>query len=162
MSIDTWLYLVPVAGLVGLIYAFMTSKWVSAQEVGTDRMREISNDIKDGAKAFLAAEYKVLAIFVVVVAILLAVFNSGQAASHALVGVSFVIGAMCSAAAGYAGMMVATSANVRTAHAARSGLSDALKVAFRGGAVMGMSVVGLALLGLGCLLAWCGPAFQNT
>ena len=151
MSIDTWLYLVPVAGAIGLIYAFLTSNWVSAQEVGTDRMREISSDIKDGAKAFLAAEYKVLAIFVVVVAVLLAVFNSGQAASHALVGASFVIGAVCSAAAGYAGMMVATSANVRTAHAARSGLSDALKVAFRGGAVMGMSVVGLALLGLGTL-----------
>jgi len=151
MSIDTWLYLVPVAGLIGLIYAFVTSKWVTAQEVGTDRMREISNDIKEGAKAFLAAEYKVLAIFVVVVAVLLSVMNNGEAASHALVGVSFVIGAICSAAAGYAGMMVATSANVRTAHAARSGLSDALKVAFRGGAVMGMSVVGLALLGLGCL-----------
>ena len=120
MSIDTWLYLVPVAGAIGLI-AFLTSNWVSAQEVGTDRMREISSDIKDGAKAFLAAEYKVLAIFVVVVAVLLAVFNSGQAASHALVGVSFVIGAVCSAAAGYAGMMVATSANVRTAHAARTG-----------------------------------------
>jgi K(+)-stimulated pyrophosphate-energized sodium pump len=151
MSIDTWLYLVPVAGLIGLIYAFITSKWVTAQEVGTDRMREISNDIKEGAKAFLAAEYKVLAIFVVVVAVLLAVMNNGVKDSHWLVGVSFVIGAVCSAAAGYAGMMVATSANVRTAHAARTGLSGALKVAFRGGAVMGMSVVGLALLGLGCL-----------
>ena len=116
MSIDTWLYLVPAAGIAGLIYAFVTSKWVTAQDVGTDRMREISDDIKEGAKAFLAAEYKVLAIFVVGVAILLSVFNSGQAASHALVGLSFVAGAVCSALAGYAGMMVATSANVRTAH----------------------------------------------
>ena len=151
MSIENWLYLVPVAGIAGLLYAFVTSRWVNAQEVGTDRMREISNDIKDGAKAFLAAEYKVLAIFVVIVAALLAGFNNGLEGSHALVGLSFVIGAICSAIAGYAGMMVATSANVRTAHAARGGLSPALKVAFRGGAVMGMSVVGLALLGLGCL-----------
>ena len=90
MSIDTWLYLVPVAGLIGLIYAFVTSKWVTAQEVGTDRMREISKDIKEGAKAFLAAEYKVLAIFVVVVAVLLSVMNNGEAASHALVGLSLI------------------------------------------------------------------------
>ncbi|MDE0882968.1 MAG: sodium-translocating pyrophosphatase [Myxococcota bacterium] len=151
MTIDNWLVFVPVAGVIGLIYAFITSKWVNAQETGTDRMVEISNDIKEGAKAFLAAEYKVLAIFVAVVAVLLAVFNNGQAASHAFIGLSFLLGAICSAVAGYAGMMVATSANVRTAHAARTSLSAALKVAFRGGAVMGMSVVGLALLGLGSL-----------
>ncbi|MBM64616.1 MAG: sodium-translocating pyrophosphatase [Myxococcales bacterium] len=151
MNPETWLYIVPVAGLLGLVYAFLTAGWINKQDVGTDRMREIGGNIKDGARAFLAAEYKVLAIFVVIVGVLLAVGNSGEAKSHWLVGLSFVIGALCSAIAGYAGMMVATSANVRTANAARQGLPPALKVAFRGGAVMGMSVVGLALLGLGGL-----------
>jgi K(+)-stimulated pyrophosphate-energized sodium pump len=148
---NLWLYIVPGAGVLALIYAFVTTAWINKQEAGTDRMREIGKDIKDGARAFLAAEYKVLAIFVVIVAIALTAMNHGNDQSHALVGLSFLIGAICSAIAGYAGMMVATSANVRTAHAARTGLADALMVAFRGGAVMGMSVVGLALLGLGSL-----------
>ncbi|HBU47204.1 MAG: sodium-translocating pyrophosphatase [Myxococcota bacterium] len=151
MNLDTWLYLVPAAGILGLIYAFLTTGWINKQDVGTDRMREIGGNIKDGARAFLAAEYKVLAIFVVIVGVLLAIGNNGLEQSHWMVGLSFVVGALCSATAGYAGMMVATSANVRTANAARNGLPPALKVAFRGGAVMGMSVVGLALLGLGGL-----------
>jgi K(+)-stimulated pyrophosphate-energized sodium pump len=114
-------------------------------------MKKIAGHIRDGAMAFLAREYRVLAIFVVVVAGLLALVNAGQANSSALIGVSVVAGALCSGLAGFFGMRVATSANVRTAAAARTNLNDALKVAFSGGAVMGFSVVGLGVLGLSVL-----------
>ncbi len=151
MDMQTLLYLVPTCGAVGLIYAFLTAGWVSKQEVGTDRMKAIAEKIQAGAMAFLAAEYKVLVLFVLAVAGGLMALYKGQPASSWLVGVSFIVGAFCSGLAGFFGMRVATAANVRTAAAARTGLSPALTVAFRGGAVMGMSVVGLALLGLGGL-----------
>ena len=141
----------PVAGLLALAYALVRARWVGKQDAGTDEMKEIAASIAEGARAFLRREYRVLAIFVVLVAVLLAFANSGNEDSSWLVAVSFVIGALCSATAGFIGMTVATKANVRTTNAARQGLGPALSVAFSGGLVMGLSVVGLGLLGLGTL-----------
>jgi K(+)-stimulated pyrophosphate-energized sodium pump len=149
---ETVLLLVaPVAGVLALLFAFIKAVSVNKADAGTELMQEIGGHIREGAMAFLGREYSVLAIFVLVVAGLLAWANSGMESSSWLVGVSFIIGASCSASAGYFGMRVATAANVRTAAAARTGLNPALKIAFSGGAVMGMSVVGLATLGLGVL-----------
>jgi len=145
------IYLVPVMGIIGLVYTFVKFNWVSKQDAGSDRMKEISTYIADGAMAFLKAEWKILSYFVVIVAILLAVMASSNPHSHWLIAGAFVIGAVFSATAGYIGMKVATRANVRTAHAARTSLSKALKVSFTGGAVMGLGVAGLAVLGLGGL-----------
>ena len=146
------IFLIPVFGVLALLFTFWKSAWVSKQEEGTEKMSKIAKSISDGAMAFLKAEYKVLAIFVVVVAILMAM-GGMNAASSPLVGLSFVIGAFCSALAGFIGMKVATKANVRTTNAARTSLGKALEVAFAGGSVMGMGVVGLGLLGLGLLFA---------
>jgi len=148
---ESWFYLIPAAGVLALLFALMKSRWINRQDAGNDTMKEIAHHIHDGAMAFLSREYKVLAIFVVVVAILLAIGNAAQPSSHWLIGVSFVIGAICSGLAGFFGMKVATKANVRTTNKAREGLNGALNVAFSGGAVMGMSVVGLAILGLSAL-----------
>jgi K(+)-stimulated pyrophosphate-energized sodium pump len=148
---DKLIYLVPVMGLIGLLYTFVKFNWVSRQDAGSDRMKEISNYIADGAMAFLKAEWKILGYFVVIVAILLAVMASANPHSHWMIAVAFVVGAVFSATAGYIGMKVATRANVRTAHAARSSLSKALDVSFTGGSVMGLGVAGLAVLGLGGL-----------
>ena len=150
MDIQNLLYLVPVAGVIALAYAFITTTWINKQEAGTDRMKKIADQIFKGAMAFLAAEYKILAIFVVAVAGVLAATANADTSSP-LVALSFVLGAVCSGLAGFFGMRVATRANVRTAAAARGGLAPALKIAFRGGAVMGMSVVGSPSLGLGIL-----------
>ena len=141
-------FFTPVAGVIALIFAFVKTKWVNKHDVGTDKMREISGHIREGAMAFLNREYRILAVFAVVVAALLGVANNGSADSHWLVAVAFLIGAICSAMAGYFGMRIATSANVRTTNAARTGLSEALGVAFSGGTVMGMSVVGLGVCGV--------------
>jgi K(+)-stimulated pyrophosphate-energized sodium pump len=141
---------VPVAGVVALIYAFTMASWVRKQPSGTQEMKDIAAQIQEGAMAFLAAEYKVLAGFVAVVALILGGANF-MAGKEWLIAVAFVLGASASALAGYFGMLIATDANVRTTHAATKGLSPALDVAFKGGAVMGMSVVGLATLGLGIL-----------
>ena len=143
--------LVPLSGVLALAYAFTRSQWVNKQPVGTDRMAEIAKDIQDGAAAFLRREYRVLAVFVVVVAALLLLANLGRADSSPLIALSFVVGAVCSGLAGFFGMRVATKANVRTTNAARTSLGEALNVAFSGGLVMGLSVVGLGLLGLGSL-----------
>jgi len=137
-------------GLVALAYTFWKSAWVSKQEVGTERMGRIAEDIADGAMAFLKAEYKILSIFVVVVAILLGITNNTEGSSP-IIAFSFILGAICSALAGFIGMRVATKANVRTTNAARTSLGKALEVAFAGGAVMGMGVVGLGVLGLSLL-----------
>jgi len=148
------LYMFMGAGLLALVFAFIKSNMVSKAEVGTEKMHEIAGYIREGAMAFLAREYKVLAIFVLVVAILLAWQNSGDAENTSpIIAVSFVLGAVCSGLAGFFGMRVATSANVRTANAARESLNKALGIAFGGGAVMGMCVVGLGILGMG-LLMW--------
>ena len=138
-------------GVLALLFALWKASWVKKQDEGNKKMAVIAANIREGAMAFLASEYKVLAIFVIVVAILLGFANSSNADSSALVALSFVVGAICSGLAGFFGMRVATNANVRTAQAARSGLAKALGVAFSGGAVMGMSVVGLALTGLAAL-----------
>ena len=148
---NTLIMILPLLGVVGLIYTFWRSAWVNRQEVGTDRMATIAKNIADGAMAFLKAEYKVLAIFVLAVAILLGISGNTETSSP-LVALSFVIGAICSALAGFIGMRVATKANVRTTNAARTSLGKALEVAFAGGSVMGLGVVGLGVLGLGVLL----------
>jgi K(+)-stimulated pyrophosphate-energized sodium pump len=156
---QTLLYLIPAAGLVGLAYAFITAGWIGKQDPGDRRMQTIADQIFKGAMAFIGAEYKVLAIFVVSVAALLVLLNATQGASP-MIGLAFITGASCSALSGYFGMRVATRANVRTAAAARIGLAPALVIAFRGGAVMGMSVVGLGLLGLGSLFVLFGAQFD--
>ncbi len=146
------IFLIPVFGIFALLFTFWKSAWVTKQEVGTEKMAKIAKSISDGAMSFLKAEYKVLSIFVVVVAILMGISGTTEGSSP-LVGISFIIGAFCSALAGFIGMKVATKANVRTTNAARSSLGKALEVAFAGGSVMGMGVVGLGLLGLGTLFA---------
>ena len=148
---DKLIYLVPVMGLIGLLYTLVKFNWVSKQDAGNDRMKEISNYIAEGAMAFLKAEWKILGYFVVIVGILLALMAQSNPHSHWLIAVAFIIGAVFSATAGYIGMKIATRANVRTAQAARSSLSKALNVSFTGGAVMGLGVSGLAVLGLGGL-----------
>lgn len=159
--------IVPLAGVLALVFAFWRATWVSKQEVGTELMAEIAGYIHEGAMAFLKKEYRVLGIFVFVVAVLLGWLYYTQAPENlaeltgnpnftsftmSLVALSFVVGALCSGLAGFFGMQVATKANVRTTNAARTGLAKALEVSFSGGVVMGMCVVGLGLLGLGTLL----------
>ena len=139
------------AAVLAMVYSFWKTSWISSQDEGTDRMKSIGASIADGAMAFLKAEYRVLAIFVVAVAVLLGLANSGRADSSALISLSFVVGAVTSGLAGFLGMKVATKANTRTTNAARTSLASALNVAFTGGSVMGMSVVGLGVLGLGGL-----------
>jgi len=138
----------PAFGVLALLFIIWKNMWVSKQEVGDEKMSRIAKNIADGAMAFLKAEYKVLAIFVVAVAVLLFVKGSNEAGSNGMVALSFVVGAICSALAGFIGMKVATKANVRTTQAARTSLGKALEVAFAGGAVMGLGVVGLGILGL--------------
>ena len=138
-------------GIIGLIYTLIKFKWVSNQDAGDARMKEISNYIAEGAMAFLKAEWKILGYFVAIVAILLAVMSSSNPNSHWSIAVAFILGAVSSATAGYIGMRAATKANVRTTQAAKTSLSKALNVSFTGGAVMGLGVSGLAVLGLGGL-----------
>ncbi len=144
------IYAVPFFGLIALAYTFIKSSWVSKQDVGTEKMGRIADNIADGAMAFLRAEYKVLSIFVICVALLMG-WSGMQEGSSPLVALSFILGAICSALAGFIGMKVATKANVRTTNAAREGLGKALEIAFAGGSVMGLGVVGLGVLGLGGL-----------
>lgn len=148
---DNLIYAIPAFGVLALLYVAWKSAWVSKQEVGTEKMARIAENIAVGAMAFLRAEYKVLAIFVVAVAALLAFKGANEENSTVFVALSFVVGAICSALAGYLGMRVATKANVRTTNAARTSLGRALEVAFGGGSVMGLGVVGLGVLGLSIL-----------
>ena len=145
------IYLIPAAGVLALAFAAYKATWVKGQDAGDEKMRTIAGHIHEGAMAFLNREYRVLLIFVIVVAALLAVGNARLENSHALIGLSFVIGALASGAAGFFGMKIATLANVRTTQAARTGLNPALAVAFSGGTVMGMVVVGLGVVGLSLL-----------
>jgi K(+)-stimulated pyrophosphate-energized sodium pump len=154
----------PLFGIVALIFVFLKSGWVSKQEVGDEKMSRIAKNIADGAMAFLKAEYKVLAIFVAAVAVLLYFKGASEVGSSGMVAVSFIVGAICSALAGFIGMKVATKANVRTTQAARTSLGRALEVAFAGGAVMGLGVVGLGILGLsGLFMVYQGlwPGAEN-
>ena len=154
---DSLIYLVPALGVLGLLVMAVKSAWVSKQDAGDKNMQELAGYIADGAMAFLKAEWKILAYFVVVAAILLGwsgtvhEINGHAIHSHWLIAVAFVIGAVFSATAGYIGMKVATKANVRTTQAARTSLAQALKVSFTGGTVMGLGVAGLAVFGLGGL-----------
>lgn len=148
---DYLIYLVPVMGIIGLIYTLSKFNWVSKQPFGSAKMKEISDHIGEGAMAFLKAEWKILTYFVIIVSLLLAVLSTSNEHSHWLIAFAFIIGAVFSALAGYIGMKVATRANVRTAEAAKTSLSKALKVSFTGGSVMGHGVAGLAVLGLGAL-----------
>ena len=156
-SLPILFYILPVFGVIGLAFTFWKAKWVEEQDPGDEKMVRIADSIAEGAMSFLKAEYSVLAIFVVVVAGLLGwagmtqVDSAGVATSSPLLALSFVLGAFCSALAGYIGMKVATKANVRTTNSARTGLGTALEVAFAGGSVMGMGVVGLGVLGLSVL-----------
>ncbi|MDF1517076.1 MAG: sodium-translocating pyrophosphatase [Lutibacter sp.] len=147
----------PLFGIVALVFVFFKNSWVTKQDGGNEKMARIAKNIADGAMSFLKAEYKILSIFVVAVAILLyfkgtyEVDENGVSISNGMVAVSFIVGAVCSALAGFIGMKVATKANVRTTQAARTSLGKALEVAFAGGAVMGLGVVGLGVLGLSSL-----------
>lgn len=144
-------YLIPLAGVIALVFAAFKSSWVSKQDAGNDKMKTIAKHIQDGAMAFLSREYKVLSIFVIAVAVLLFFGYQNAAVGSPMIAISFIVGAVCSALAGYIGMKVATKANVRATNAAQTGLNKALQVAFSGGSVMGLSVVGLGVLGLSSL-----------
>jgi len=151
------IYFIPALGLVGIIVMLFKSAWVSKQDAGDKNMQELAGYIADGAMAFLKAEWKVLSIFAVFTAALLAYsgtiteVNGVPMHSSWIISISFIIGAVFSASAGYIGMKAATKANVRTTQAARTSLKQALKVSFTGGTVMGLGVAGLAVLGLGGL-----------
>jgi K(+)-stimulated pyrophosphate-energized sodium pump len=145
------LLLVIGTGVLAMLFSFWKTKWINKQDEGTDRMKQIGSSIAEGAMAFLKAEYRVLTIFVIAVALLLGFANFGRDDSSALIAMSFIVGAMASGLAGFLGMKVATKANNRTTNAARNSLASALNVAFTGGTVMGLSVVGLGVLGLGGL-----------
>lgn len=141
---NNYMYLVPVAAVIALLFAAYLAAKVSRQDAGTERMKEIAGAIAEGARAFLTAEYKILIVFVVVLFVLI-----GLGVDNWVTAVCFVVGALFSTIAGYCGMTVATKANVRTANAAKeSGMNKALSIAFSGGAVMGMCVAGLGALGV--------------
>ncbi|RNC91778.1 MAG: sodium-translocating pyrophosphatase [Allomuricauda sp.] len=150
-------------GILALLFVAVKNAWVSKQAVGDDKMARIAKNIADGAMSFLKAEYKILSIFVVAVAALLVFKGESEADSNWMVAVSFVVGAICSALAGFIGMKVATKANVRTTNAARTSLGKALEVAFAGGAVMGLGVVGLGVLGLsGLFMLYSGMGWSTA
>lgn len=149
---DKVLIIAPIVGVIALCFAFWKAKFVVSQDAGNDRMKEIASHIESGAMAFLKREYKVLVIYVIALAIILAVGLGSP-----LTAVCFVFGAIFSVLAGYAGMRVATKANVRTANAAmESGLGKALDIAFSGGTVMGMCVVGLGIIGISLAFKFTG------
>jgi len=151
------IYLIPALGMIGIIVMAFKSAWVNKQDAGDANMKELAGYIADGAMAFLKAEWRVLSIFVIFTAALLAYsgtiheVNGVPLHSSWIISISFIIGAVFSATAGYIGMKAATKANVRTTQAARTSLAKALKVSFTGGTVMGLGVAGLAVLGLGGL-----------
>lgn len=156
---DSIFHIIPLFGILALGYTVWRSAWVSKQDPGDAKMQRIAGHISEGAMAFLRAEYKILSLFVIIVAALLAYSGYKSPDSSVFVALSFVVGAFCSALAGYIGMKVATKANVRTTNAAKQSLGKALEIAFAGGSVMGMGVVGLGVLGLGGLFVLYGDIF---
>lgn len=148
---DNILYIIPLLGVVGLVVMFFKYLWVSKQDTGNEKMQELAGYIADGALAFLKAEWKVLSYFVVVIGLLLAYSGTLTEDSSPLIAITFVLGALASAFAGYIGMNTATKANVRTTQAARTSLSKALNVSFAGGTVLGLGVAGLSVFGIGGL-----------
>jgi K(+)-stimulated pyrophosphate-energized sodium pump len=165
---DNLIYSIPLLGLVGIIVMMIKSAWVNKQDAGDKNMQELAGYIADGAMAFLKAEWRVLSIFAVFTAALLAYsgtiteINGIPMHSSWIISISFIIGAVFSATAGYIGMKSATKANVRTTQAARTSLKQALKVSFTGGTVMGLGVAGLAVLGLGGLFIVFLQIFHGT
>ena len=160
---ELFIQFLPAFGVLALVFVFFKNNWVSKQEVGNEKMARIAKNIADGAMSFLKAEYKILSIFVAAVAVLLFFKGQAETGSNGMVAVSFIVGAICSALAGFIGMRVATKANVRTTNAARTSLGKALEVAFAGGAVMGLGVVGLGVLGLSGLFAiYSGQGWEIT
>ena len=157
---DNILYFIPLTGIIALLFVYFKNNWVASKEVGSEKMARIAKNIADGAMAFLKAEYKILSVFVLITAVLLA-FKGVNEGTSWLVSISFIVGAMCSGLAGYIGMKVATKANVRTTNAAQDSLGKALEIAFSGGAVMGLGVVGLGVLGLGSLFIIYKSIFQE-
>jgi K(+)-stimulated pyrophosphate-energized sodium pump len=161
------IYMIPALGVLGLIVMAINSAWVTKQDAGDEKMKELAGYIADGAMAFLKAEWRILAIFVVITSALLAYsgtihqVNGKEIHSSWIIAIAFIIGAVFSATAGYIGMKIATKANVRTTQAARTSLKQALKVSFTGGAVMGLGVAGLAVLGLGGLFIAFLAIFAN-
>ncbi|PIQ47222.1 MAG: sodium-translocating pyrophosphatase [Cytophagales bacterium CG12_big_fil_rev_8_21_14_0_65_40_12] len=156
------IYLVPVLGLIGLLVMIVKAKWVNKQDAGDDKMQSISNYIREGALAFLSAEYRVLAIFVVIAGILLGVISTLVETTHYFIIFAFIIGAFFSGLAGNIGMRIATASNVRTTQAARTSLAQALKVSFTGGTVMGLGVAGLAVFGLSMLFIFLFAFFMDS
>ena len=146
---ENLIYILPAFGVIGLLYMLYLSSWVKKQSAGNDKMQKLAGYITKGALAFLKAEYRMLAIFVVIAGAALGILSgTGMIPAGWFIVVAFVIGAVFSALAGNIGMRIATKANVRTAEAARTSLPNAMKVAFRGGTVMGLGVAGLAVFGL--------------
>ena len=149
------LYLVPVCGLVALLFALFTARYIGKKDAGTAKMKEIADAIATGARAFLFAEYRILIVFAVVLFLVIGLVINW------LTAVCFVLGALFSTLAGFFGMTVATKANVRTANAARErGMNKALKIAFSGGAVMGLSVVGLGVIGVGLIFLFLNSKYD--
>ena len=153
-QMELMIQFLPAFGILALIFVFIKNRWVTKQDVGNEKMARIAQNIAEGAMSFLKAEYKILSVFVVAVAILLFFKGQSETGSNGMVAISFIVGAVCSALAGFIGMKVATKANVRTTNAAQKSLGKALEVAFAGGAVMGLGVVGLGVLGLSGLFAF--------
>ena len=147
------------AWVLALVFAFWKLRWVESQSQGTEEMAKIAGHIRSGAMAFLNREYRVLSVFVVVVAILL--FLGYNSKDQGVIALAFVFGALCSGLAGFIGMWAATAANSRTTNAARTSLNDALIVAFSGGSVMGMCVAGLGVMGLSLLYMGLEDSFPN-
>ena len=158
---DKIIMILPLFGIIGLLYMAYLNAWVSKQDAGNDKMKGIANHIAEGAMSFLQAEYRMLVIFVIIAGAALGALSAFVESTHWFIVVAFIIGAAFSALAGYLGMKVATKANVRTTEAARSSLSKALQVAFKGGTVMGLGVAGLAVFGLSALFAVLYMWFMN-
>ncbi|MFY0642900.1 MAG: sodium-translocating pyrophosphatase [Bacteroidia bacterium] len=150
---ENLIYILPIFGVIGLIVMALKARWVNKQDAGEEKMQTLANYVKEGALAFLKAEYRILAIFVVIAGALLALLSTYVETTHWFIVIAFVVGAVFSAVAGNIGMRIATSANVRTTQAARTSLPQALKVSFNGGTVMGLGVAGLAVFGLSAIFA---------
>lgn len=159
---ENFVYVVPVLGLVSLLFMYLKARWVTAQDAGDSKMQGIATAIAEGAMAFLKSEYRILAIYMVLAGIGLAILSQIVESSHILIVAAFVIGCVFSALAGFIGMRIATKANVRTTQAARSSLSKALQVSFSGGLVMGLGVAGLAVLGLSLLFIYLYSTFMGS
>ena len=159
---ENLIYMPIAAALIGLVYMLVKKSWVMKQDAGDGKMKEISDHIYEGALAFLKAEYRLLAIFVVVVSIALAIVSMIVPSTHWMIVVAFVFGALFSAFAGNMGMKIATKTNVRTTQAAKTSLPNALKVSFGGGTVMGLGVAGLAVLGLTAFFILFYNMFMNS